>query len=77
MFGWDSMKNGGSIRQGQTLSGWRLLFVDGFEKRLGIARLDYLHFIQHAALNSTVSLYSRNIKRHLITPLELLQRPFI
>jgi hypothetical protein len=28
----------------------------------GVARLDYFHFIHHAPLNSTVLLYSRNIK---------------
>jgi hypothetical protein len=29
---------------------------------LGVARLDYFHFIHHDSLNSTVFLYSRNIK---------------
>jgi hypothetical protein len=31
-------------------------------KGLGVARLDYFHYIHHAPLNSTVFLYSRNIK---------------
>jgi hypothetical protein len=34
-------------------------------KELVIAQLGYFHFIQHALLNSTVFLYSRNIKNNL------------
>jgi hypothetical protein len=48
------------VRQGQTLSDCRFLFVDGFEKTWNrLTRLFSLH--PTAPLNSTVFLYSRNI----------------
>jgi hypothetical protein len=45
-------------------------------KEIVIAQLDYFYFIQHTPLNSTVLLYSRNIKK-IETPFELLERLFI
>jgi hypothetical protein len=44
-------------------------------KELGIAQLDYFHFIQHAPLNCMVFLYSRNTKNNLKHRLSFFKDP--